>query len=278
MAPMYSAAPHVKKAMKLNIVEGAFAVAAENLAAPYLALFALSLGATFLATILLRLSFPLSFQLIFTVAAALGLAATFIFSRIDFDQGSVPTPGQGQSFRSKVRDFWREVRSELDFRHYLLSSLIWNFGVTLAGSLFVVHFVDNLGGRAGAWAVFSGVNLAAQVLVQRYWGKLADRFGQKNVMLFSGLGAVLIPLLWWGTDNTWFPVIIFLINGLAWGGYNLAAFNLLLEITPDSNRTVFLGSAVLRALGLYVFYRTVSDAGGQKMGFRDLLPRRSIGW
>lgn len=421
---MYSAAPNVKKAMKLNIVEGAFAVAAENLAAPYLALFALSLGATpsqigmltafpnlignilqvpaalwaermrdkrllpvvggylarftwallavipfllppasrvsmviflatfrilaanigvpawtalqaqlipkhlrgkyyanrnmvlnlcalgatFLATLLLRLSFPISFQLIFAVAAALGLAATFTFSRIDFDQGPVPTPGQGLSFRSKVRDFWGEVRSELDFRHYLLSSLIWNFGVTLAGSLFVVHFVDNLGGRAGAWAVFSGVNLAAQVLVQRYWGRLADRFGQKNVMLFSGLGAVLIPLLWWGTGNTWFPVIIFLINGLAWGGYNLAAFNLLLEITPDANRTVyvgmyntvmgaamaagplvggfgaeliglrpvFLGSAVLRALGLYVFFRTVNDASGQKMGFRDLLPRQDI--
>ena len=36
----------VRKAMKLNTVEGAFAVAAENLAAPYLGLFALGLGAT----------------------------------------------------------------------------------------------------------------------------------------------------------------------------------------------------------------------------------------
>ncbi|NLJ81218.1 MAG: hypothetical protein GX335_09360, partial [Firmicutes bacterium] len=35
-----------KKAMQLNTVEGAFAVAADNLAAPYLGLFALALGAT----------------------------------------------------------------------------------------------------------------------------------------------------------------------------------------------------------------------------------------
>lgn len=35
-----------KQAMKLNTVEGAFAVAADNLAAPYLGLFALALGAT----------------------------------------------------------------------------------------------------------------------------------------------------------------------------------------------------------------------------------------
>ncbi|HBG10659.1 MAG TPA: hypothetical protein DDX25_11670, partial [Firmicutes bacterium] len=38
--------PKTRNAMRLNTVEGGFAVAAENLAAPYLSLFALALGAT----------------------------------------------------------------------------------------------------------------------------------------------------------------------------------------------------------------------------------------
>ena len=27
-----------------------------------------------------------------------------------------------------------------------------------------------------------------------------------------------------------------------WGGYNLAAFNLLLELTPDDNRSMYIGA------------------------------------
>ena len=263
-----------------------------------------AVAATVLATVLLTLRFPLNFQLIFGGAAALGLTATYIFSTIEFAQ-SPPKPRQGISFRAKVQAFWGEVRTQKDFRSYVRSSLIWNFGVNLASSLFVVYFVEDLGGAAGVWAVFSGVNLATQVLVQRYWGRLADVFGQKNVMLASGIGAVFLPLLWWGTRSTWFPLIIYIINGVAWGGYNLGAFNLLLEITPDANRAVYVGayktllglamaagplvggfaaesfglrpvflaSSLFRALGLYVFYRSVEDAAQRPMGLKDLLPR-----
>jgi len=125
------------------------------------------------------------------------------------------------------------------------------------------------------------------------------------LVVLSGIGAVFLPLLWWGTRSTWFPLIIYIINGVAWGGYNLGAFNLLLEITPDDNRTVYVGayntlmglamaagplvggfaaesfglrpvflaSSLFRALGLYVFYRSVEDAAQRPMGLKDLLPR-----
>ncbi len=420
------ASPETRKAMHLNTVEGAFAVAAENLAAPYLGLFALALGATpsqigmltafpnlignilqipaglwsermkdkrllpivggyfarstwalfalvpflvpaqyrvgmviilatfrilaanigvpawtalqadliprsirgfyyanrniatnvcaFLATVaatlLLGISFPINFVIIFAGATLLGLTATYIFSKIEFQQTPPKGKQVGTPFSAKVRSFWGEVGTQKPFRNYVLSSLIWNFGVTLASSLFVVYFVEDLGGAAGSWAVFSGVNLATQVLVQRYWGRLADVFGQKNVMLASGIGVVVLPVLWWGTGNTWFPLFIYVLNGLAWGGYNLASFNLILEITPDDNRTVyvgsyntlmgvatavgplvggfaaeaiglrpvFLGSTVFRALGLYVLFRAVADTSQRRMEFRDLLPRgRSAG-
>ena len=269
---------------------------------------ACALLATLLANFLLRLEFPLSYQIIFGVATLSGLTATFIFGKIPFEQGPPKSKSaSGMSLRQKLKVFWAEAFTFADFRNYLISSMIWNLGVTLASSLFVVHFVDHMGGAAGAWAIFSGANLATQSVVQRYWGRLADHFGQKNVMIVSGVGAALIPLLWWGAPHVWFPLFIFIVNGVAWGGYNLGAFNLLLEITPDDQRTVyvavyntlmgvamavgpllggfaaevvglrpvFLASAALRFLGLYVFYRTVSNTSGRKMGFRDLIPTRS---
>jgi MFS family permease len=97
------------------------------------------------------------------------------------------------------------------------------------------------------------------------------------------------------------------VNGIAWGGYNLASFNLILEITPDDNRSlyvavyntlmgvatslgplvggfaaeiiglrpIFLISSVLRGLGLAIFIATVG--GGQKMQLQGLLTGKRMG-
>ena len=83
---------------------------------------------------------------------------------------------------------------------------------------------------------FSAVNLASIVLLQRYQGTPAD-FGQKRDDL--GLGIITMPL-WWVSPNTWFPLLFISSTGFL-GGYNLAAFNLLLEVTPDANRSVYVG-------------------------------------
>lgn len=270
---------------------------------------ACALLATFLANFLLRLAFPASYQIIFGLATVLGLTATYVFTKICFQQ----TPpkeksASGEFFLNKINAFRREVRGQKNFTNYLISAVIWNFGITLASSLFVVYFVEDMGGPPGSWAIFSAVNLGAMTLIQRYWGRLADVFGQKNVMIVSGMGIVTLPLLWWISPNAWFPIFINVVNGVVWGGYNLAGFNMLLEITPDDDRTVYVGvyntmmgvataagplvggfaaeslglrpimiaSAVLRAIGLYVFYRTVTNTSGRQMGVKDLVPRADL--
>lgn len=415
--------PETKKAMKLNTVEGAFAVAADNLAVPYLGLFALALGATpsqigmltafpnflgnilqipfglwsermhdkrilpivggylsrstwiilvflpflfpeqyrvplvivlatfrvltanlgvpawtalqadlvpksirgqyyanrnvvvnisgllatFAATFLLRLNSPVNYWSIYALATVAGVISTFIFSRIPFNQSASRAKSiSTEPLKKKIQTFLKGVKSNRDFMNYLRSSLIWNFGVTLSSSLFPVYFVEVQGGKAGSWAIFTAVNLMAMILIQRYWGRLADYFGQKAVMSVSGVGAVIIPLLWWISPSIWFPVVTHLVNGIAWGGYNLAAFNLILEITPDDSRSlyvgtfntlmgvatalgplvggfaaeffglkpIFLASAAIRALGLFIFYLTVTNTSGRRMAIRDLLPQR----
>ncbi len=261
--------------------------------------------ATILATFLLRLGFPVSYQIIFVLTAILGIVSVFLFSKIAFEQ----TPPRAKvassdSYLKKIKAFTKEIGSQKDFRGYVISAIVWNFGIFLSAPLFVVYYVQDLGGTEGAWAIFAAVNLASMVLLQRYWGRLADYFGPKSVMIVSGLGIIILPLLWWFATNAWFPLIIHVVNGLFWGGYNLAAFNLLLDITPDDNRTVYVGvyntlmgvatavgpllggfaaevvglrpifliSFVGRAVALYLFYRNVADSGGRRMRARDLVP------
>ncbi|MDI9485225.1 MAG: MFS transporter [Bacillota bacterium] len=261
--------------------------------------------ATLLANFLLRLSFPISYQVIFVVTTILGVISVYLFSQIAFEQSPPKEKANSkQSYLAKVKAFAGEIGVQKDFRNYVISAIVWNFGIHLASPLFVVYFVEDLGGSAGSWALFSAVNLSAMVLLQRYWGRLADFFGQKSVMMVSGLGIITLPLWWAIAPSTWFPFIIYVINGVFWGGYNLAAFNLLLEVTPDDNRSVYVGvyntmmgvatavgplvggfaaevmdmrliflaSALVRAVALYLFYRNVTDTGTRRLRMRDLVP------
>lgn len=260
--------------------------------------------ATFLANFLLRLEFPISYRIIFIVASIWGLLSVYLFTKITFDQ--VPPKdhaGSQQSYLTDFKTFLKEVGLQKDFRNYIVSAFFWGFGIHMASPLFVVFFVEDLGGPPGFWALFSAVNLGSMVLLQRYWGRLADFFGQKSVMLLSGLGIITLPLWWWISPSIWFPFFIHVVNGVFWGGYNLASFNLLLEITPDENRSVYVGvyntlmgvamaigpllggfaaerfglkpiflvSFVIRTFALYLFYRGVADSNERKMRPRDLL-------
>ena len=416
--PSSMVSPDSRRALRLNIVEGAFAVASDNLAGPYLTLFAMSLGATpsqigmlsafpnllgnilqipfgmlaekvrdkrilciiggflartswvliavlpflftpekrmaavivlaslrivaanlggpawtdlqagmypeqsaastanrvwskhralvvTLAAGLVLAAVPIN-TILFIGAAILGVASTSVFRQIPFPPPARKEAGAGGSAGVRFAGFVKAALQNKDFVNYGISAVIWNFGVTFLGSLTAVYFVQDLGGNEGAWALVNASSLAAQIVCQRYWGPLADKFGPKNIMAVSGIAVCFIPALWFLAPTSWVGIVINFISGFAWGGYNLAAFNLLLELTPDENRSMYIGayntfmgiatsvgpvlggftaeffglrsiflvSFAVRAFGLFLFNRGVSDFGYRKPRRQDLLPMR----
>ena len=119
------------------------------------------------------------------------------------------------------------------------TAVLWNFSVTLPQPLFPIFYVESLGGSEGMWGVVSAASLVTTILGQRYWGPLADRHGNRNLMVASGIFAALIPLFWFLALRPG-PRIVNAYAGFIWAGYNLAAFNLVLEATPDARRTTYV--------------------------------------
>ena len=113
--------------------------------------------------------------------------------------------------------------------------------MNLISPLVSVYFIQDLQGTAEYWAYVQAASTVATILCQRYWGILTDKFGQKNIMVKAGIGAVVIPFLWFIAPNPLSGIVINLWNGFVWGGFNLAAFNFLLEITPDDSRSMYAG-------------------------------------
>jgi len=76
---------------------------------------------------------------------------------------------------------------------------------------------------------------------------LNDRRGAAWVTRVSGLLIPSIPLIWAVVPNIWwlFPEVS--LSGFLWAGYGLASFNLVLSLSPESQRARFV--AIYQVVG-----------------------------
>lgn len=282
--------------------------------------------ATLMSGAILKLfSVPLGYQLVFGLAAMSGFIASASFSRFpDMDSeirestrlpkdvrthGGVTERQQSKfTARMQARRLVNVFRERQQFTTYAAISVVWSLGVNLPAPLFSVHFVEGLGGTAGFWGVVTGATFVTTFLGQRYWGPLTDRFGGRNVMVTAGIFAAIIPGLWLLSFRPEHGIWINLVSGFGWAGYNLASFNLLLDMTPDNRRSmyvaayngiigisqfsgpliggiladlvsvkfVFASSTVLRFVGLGLILKLIQSTFERPLTIKDFLPQVDV--
>jgi MFS family permease len=88
--------------------------------------------------------------------------------------------------------------------------------------------------------VVAVTNTAANMLVQRQFGLLADKWGDRTVSIVLAFLIPLVPLIWglW-VRVYWHAIAVEILSGLLWGGFNLVHFNSLLTQTPEDQRARF---------------------------------------
>ncbi|WP_138495516.1 MFS transporter [Paenibacillus pinistramenti] len=121
-----------------------------------------------------------------------------------------------------------------------------NSGMTMITPFLSLYLSQNLhvhGEKAlGLWAgLIFGANFATSFLFQPLWGKLADKYGRKIMLLRSGFGmAVVITLMGFATAP-WQLLLLRLLNGTI-SGFNPAAISLISSTTPKKNMGFAMGS------------------------------------
>ena len=230
-----------------------------------------ALAASVTAGYLVRLfGAPLGYHAVFVLAGLVGVVAAYTMTWFpDMDRlkpsspASAEGPGAPAEPRASAAGLWQRMRDfarrERAFLWFVGYSILWNFGVTLPQPLFAVYYVEDLGGSEGMWGVVTAVSLVMTVVGQRYWGPLADRYGNRNLMVASGILAASIPVAWYLAARPGHALLVNAFGGFAWAGYNLAAFNMVLEMTPDARRTTYV-AAYNALIGLAQFAGPI--AGG----------------
>lgn len=184
------------------------------------------------------------FSIIFVVAVVFSGFGIWAWSRI-------PEPQKSRGERVPPNQLLR-----LPFRHAPFRKLMFLVSgrlviAQIAAPFFTVYMLRTLEVSYAQIAVFSAIQTIATIIMNPFWGYLADKYGYKPVMSLTATGLAIFPLGWGFVtlDNYWVMVpLVQIWGGSMSAGWGTARFNLIVKTAPAANRSAFLGcySAVSR--------------------------------
>lgn len=220
-------------------------------------------GATLGGGILLDVTGGL-FAPLFITAALLQIGAAVLYQRSDELQVRVQKPR-----RLGLREFIKRARRD-DFGILVRYTTLMRLGAYLAAPYFLVYQLEVVGLDYVRFTILQAVTVLSSFLSMRLWTWVAEARGTRKVLLLSGIGMALSPLLW--TLTSAYPALLLfdIIGGLSWAGFNFASTIYTLESTRPEDRpqgvayfnlfnngAIFIGS-ILGATLLTLFSATTN--------------------
>lgn len=139
-----------------------------------------------------------------------------------------------------------------NFLKFLLYFGIWSFAVNSCAPFFNLYLLDNLAIDVSVVTIYGSLGASANMLTLVFWGKLADRVGNRPLLIIVGVLVAVTPLLWLegGTEPiflwVWFP-LLHMLGGGTWAAIDLCINNLQMEVAPLRNQSSYF--AIVAAVG-----------------------------
>ncbi len=214
------------------------------------------------------MGFPGGYVAALCVSFALGMMATLAYARI-------PEPEKLAEAETRPRIGPTATMRNGAFRRFVSATFALHFATMIAGPFFTVHLKNNLGATNFEVGWLTTVSPLAGLLALLVGGELQHSRGALWMTRLSLLVLPTLPLMWAFIDAPWMVLAPNIVGGFIWAAFNLANFQLLLEVTPEEHReeyvavfhmTVFaalfvapfLGSAIVDTWG----YRTAFAVSG----------------
>jgi len=122
----------------------------------------------------------------------------------------------------------------------------------------------------GIWAgVIFAANFLTSFLFQPLWGKLADRYGRKIMLLRSGFGMAIVIVLMGFARNPWELLFLRLLNGTI-SGFNPAAISLISGTTPKSRMGYAMGILQSGSVAGTILGPLIGGSLADIVGFRPI--------
>ncbi|MEM4711032.1 MAG: MFS transporter [Candidatus Woesearchaeota archaeon] len=134
-----------------------------------------------------------------------------------------------------------------NFGNFIIFRSLMAFSIMIAGPFFAVFMLKEAGFSYIQYTILILVPMASKALTMTYWGKYANKYGTRNILVISGAGVALIPLFWFLAGYLFSDYILFylliiieIFSGFAWAGFELTTFNYVIEtVSPEKRARSF---------------------------------------
>ncbi len=124
-----------------------------------------------------------------------------------------------------------------NFGRYVVFQSAFNFSVFLAAPFFPVFMLRDLGFSYLTYTIVVTTVPLATILSISYWGRRSDVLGNRRVMRICSIVVSVLPVLWLVSHQVYFLVVIQVLAGFFWGGFNLCSSNFIYESAIPEKRT-----------------------------------------
>jgi len=153
---------------------------------------------------------------------------------------------------------------DLNFVKFLLYFGLWAFAVNLIVPFYNLYLLDNLKLDLNWVSLYASLHAGTNLVMLLVWGKIADRLGNRPLLLIVGLLVGILPVFWLGTGNNllslwlWLP-LIHLVKGSLWAAIDLCSNNIQMELAPKSYPSSYFALAAATAGVFGAFGTTVGS-------------------
>ncbi|MEH1841854.1 MAG: MFS transporter [Nostoc sp.] len=135
-----------------------------------------------------------------------------------------------------------------NFLRFLLYFSFWALAVNLSSPFFNLYMLDTLDLDVSYVTIYNSLQAGATLLMLILWGKLADKIGNRPILICIGILVAGTPLLWLGIGANhldiwlWLPLLHILTGG-TWAAIDLCNNNIQLAIAPIKNQSIYFATA-----------------------------------
>lgn len=145
-------------------------------------------------------------------------------------------------------DFLPAIFKDANFLTFLSYLILWTFAVNMSAPFFNIYLLKDLHLNVSLVTIYNSLSAGANFLLLLFWGRLADRWGNRPLLIGVGLVVAVTPLLWLVTGNNplalwvWLP-LLHLLGGTTLGAIGLCTNNIQMEIAPFEQPSTYFAIA-----------------------------------
>lgn len=145
----------------------------------------------------------------------------------------------------------KEPFQDKNFRKVMLFVGIFWIGASFPGNLFSAYALESLKMDFTVLQLTSVTHTLGTILTVKLWGWLADKYGNKPVLLLLLIGVSFTPIMWISTSpdlpawqNAAILIGFHIFPGIFWSGIGVTTMNLYLATSTSEQRGNYLASAL----------------------------------